>query len=94
MSFRRVPPWFVPFTIHGEKFEEAGATAVEEVGFTLAAGVDFLAAMQDARRSGRPCRGFGCVLFRDRPKYFFQIAKLRAFRMVWAQAVESFGGSA
>ena len=26
--------------------------------------------------------------------YFFQIAKLRAFRMVWARAVESFGGTA
>jgi methylmalonyl-CoA mutase len=26
--------------------------------------------------------------------YFFQIAKLRAFRMLWARAVESFGGSA
>ena len=25
--------------------------------------------------------------------YFFQIAKLRAFRMLWARAVESFGGS-
>ena len=25
--------------------------------------------------------------------YFFQIAKLRAFRMVWARAVESFGGT-
>jgi methylmalonyl-CoA mutase len=25
--------------------------------------------------------------------YFFQIAKLRAFRMVWARAVESFGGA-
>ena len=35
------PDGLVPFTIHGEAFEEAGATAVEEVGFTLAAGVDF-----------------------------------------------------
>ena len=25
--------------------------------------------------------------------YFFQIAKLRAFRMLWARAVESFGGT-
>ena len=41
------PAGFVPFTIHGEAFEEAGATAAEEVGFTLAAGVDFLAAMEE-----------------------------------------------
>ena len=26
-------------------------------------------------------------------EFFLQIAKLRAFRMVWAKAVESFGGA-
>ena len=41
------PAGFVPFTIHGEAFEEAGATAIEEIGFALAAGVDFLAAMRE-----------------------------------------------
>ena len=27
------------------------------------------------------------------PEFFIQIAKLRAFRMVWAKAIESFGGT-
>ncbi len=87
------PAGFVPFTIHGESLEEAGATAVEEVGFTLAAGVDFMAAMEvrgiKADRAAAAL-DFG---FAVGSNYFFQIAKLRAFRMVWAHAVESFGGS-
>jgi methylmalonyl-CoA mutase len=39
------PAGFVPFKIHAEAFEDAGATAIEEIGFALASGVDFLAAM-------------------------------------------------
>src|ERR1017187_7507225 len=43
---RTAPPALVPFTIDGSVYEESRATAVEEVGFTVAAGVDFLAEMQ------------------------------------------------
>jgi methylmalonyl-CoA mutase len=86
-----VPAGLVPFTIHGEAFEEAGATPVEEVGFTLAAGIDFLAAMEE--RGVKADRAAAAVVFGFAigSNYFFQIAKLRAFRMIWARAVESFG---
>ncbi len=85
------PDGFVPFTIHGDVFEEAGATATEEVGFTLAAGVDFLGAMQE--RGVDPGRAATAIEFDFAmgSNYFFQIAKLRAFRMVWARTVASFG---
>src|ERR1039458_1195676 len=43
------PAGFVPFPIHGDAFEDAGAKTAEEVGLTLAAGVDFLGAMQERR---------------------------------------------
>ena len=87
------PAGFAPFGIHGEAFEEAGGTAVEEVGFTLAAGVDFLAAMEERGVSAaRAAAGieFG---FAVGANYFFQIAKFRAFRMAWARVVKSFGGN-
>ena len=87
------PSSFVPFTMHGAKFEEAGATAVEEVGFTLAGAVDFLAEMQSRKvEVDRATASIG-FSFAIGANYFFQIAKLRAFRMVWARVVESFGGS-
>jgi methylmalonyl-CoA mutase len=87
------PDGFVPFTIHGEAFEEAGATAVEEVGFTLAAGVDFVAAMQERGVEAERTAAALEFSFAMGSKIFFQIAKLRAFRMVWARVIESFGGT-
>ncbi len=86
------PPALAPFTIHGEEFEESGATAVEEVGFTLAAAVDYMAAMQE-RNVDVDCAAASIIFsFAIGANYIFQIAKLRAFRMVWARVVESFGG--
>ena len=89
---RNLPPGFVPFTVYGDEFEEAGATAAEEIGLTLSAGVDFLAAMQEREvdvEQAAPAIEFD---FSISWNYFFQIAKLRAFRMLWARAIESFGG--
>jgi methylmalonyl-CoA mutase len=84
---------FVPFTIHSETLGEAGATAVEEVGFALAAGVDFLAAMEEGGIAVNRAAAALEFSFAIGSNYFFQIAKLRAFRMVWARAVECFCGS-
>jgi methylmalonyl-CoA mutase len=87
------PSGFVPFTIHGEKFADAGATAVEEIGFALAAGVGFLACLAErGAEIDRAAAGLE-FSFAIGSNYFFEIAKLRAFRMEWARVVQSFGGS-
>jgi methylmalonyl-CoA mutase len=87
------PHALVPFTLDGSEFEKLGATAVEEVGFTLAAAIEFLAEMQS--RSIEIDRAAAAIEFSFAigANYFFQIAKFRAFRMLWARAVESFGGA-
>jgi methylmalonyl-CoA mutase len=87
------PAGFVPFTIHGETFEEAGATATQEIGLAVAAGVDFLAAIEE--RGVIIDRALAAIEFdlAIGANYFFQIAKLRAFRMLWARAAESFGAA-
>jgi methylmalonyl-CoA mutase len=87
------PSALVPFTIHGEKFEESGATSVEEVGFTLAAAIEYMAGMQERNVDADRAAAYLTFSFSIGANYFFQIAKLRAFRMMWAQAVESFGGT-
>jgi len=90
---RAAPSALVPFTIDGGKFEESGAASVEEVGFALAAGVDFLAEMQARNVDANRAAASLAFSFAIGSSYFFQIAKLRAFRMIWARAVESFGGA-
>ena len=87
------PVALAPFTIQGEEFEESGATAVQEVGFALAAGIDFLAAMQSADLDANKASASITFSFSIGSSYFFQIAKLRAFRALWALAVESFRGN-
>jgi methylmalonyl-CoA mutase len=87
------PAALLPFTIHGEEFEESGATAAEEVGFTLASAVDFMAGMQERKVDADRAAASISFSFSIGANFFFQIAKLRAFRMMWAQAVESFGGT-
>ena len=85
------PPELIPFMIDAARIEEAGATTSEQVGFALAAGIDYLDAM--ARRGIEPARAAVLVQFgfTNGGNYFFEIAKLRAFRMLWARAAESFG---
>ncbi len=87
------PHTFVPFTIDGERFEESGGTAVQEIGFTLAAGIDFLAEMQSLKVDVNRAASSVTFSFAIGSNYFFQIAKLRAFRMLWSRVVESFGGT-
>ena len=88
------PPTLVPFTIDGSELEESGATAVEEVSFALAAAVDFLAEMQSRNVEIDHAAASIAFSFAIGANYFFQMAKFRAFRMLWARAVESFAGNA
>ena len=90
---RNAPPGFRPFVIHADEFQEHAAGAIEEVGFALTAGVDFIAEMQERGLTIDRITGSLSFSFAMGPEFFIQIAKLRAFRMVWAKAVESFGGT-
>lgn len=89
----RLPADFVPFTIELSHAAPATANAIEQAGGALAAAVDFLNAM--AERSAHPDRAAPALEFSFNlgPNYFFEIARLRAFRMLLARVIESFGGS-
>jgi methylmalonyl-CoA mutase len=92
-AIARAPHGFLPFTVDAARFEEDGANAVEEVGLALAAGAGVLAEMNARGVSAdRTAAGFG-FRFAIGASFFFQIAKLRAFRPLWARVVESFGGT-
>ncbi len=69
--------------VNGAAFHEAGATPVQELGYALSAAVDRLAA------GAAPASISFC--FAAGSNYFFEIAKLRAARQVWAQALAAFG---
>jgi methylmalonyl-CoA mutase len=68
---------------------EAGADAIQQLGIALAAGVEKLAKLCEDRPVDIAAREMEFV-FAVGSTYFFEIAKLRAARMLWAQAVAAF----
>ncbi|MGA7410171.1 MAG: methylmalonyl-CoA mutase family protein [Bryobacteraceae bacterium] len=78
--------------IRADLVHEAGAHAVEELAIALAAGVERLAQTDVARTVDDAARDIQFV-FAVGSNYFFEIAKLRAARLLWAQAVAAFNPS-
>jgi methylmalonyl-CoA mutase N-terminal domain/subunit len=90
----RSAPKFHPVSISGYHIREAGATAVQELAFTLADGIAYVEA---AVRRGLPVDRFGPQLsffFDIHSDFFEEIAKLRAARRMWATIMkERFGAT-
>src|SRR5215469_6221914 len=87
---RRMPR-FNSISISGYHMEEAGATSVQELAFTLADGLEYVRAALS--------RGLAIDAFAPRLSFFFgigmnffmEVAKLRAARLLWARLIEPFG---
>jgi len=84
---------FNPISISGYHMREAGATAVQEVGFTLANAIEYVTR---ARAAGLTLTSFGPRLsffFAAHNDLFEEAAKFRAARRLWARLVrERFDG--
>ncbi len=84
-------PKFNSISISGYHMHEAGATAVQELAYTLADGMEYVRAAM--------AKGLAVDEFAPRLSFFFgigmnffmEIAKLRAARLLWAQIMEGFG---
>jgi methylmalonyl-CoA mutase len=81
-------PKFNPISISGYHMQEAGATAVQELAYTLADGIEYVRTAVD--------RGLEVDDFAPRLSFFFAIgmnvfmeaAKLRAARQLWAELMQ------
>ena len=84
-------PKFNSISISGYHIQEAGATVVQELAFTLADGMDYVRA---ARSRGLDVDAFAPRLsffFNIGMNFFMEIAKLRAARLLWARIMKDFG---
>ena len=83
-------PLLRTLAVRAGQYTEAGGTVVQELAFALATGVEYLSELtQHGLSVDQVCSKIFFV-FASGSNYFFQIAKLRAFRMMWAQAVAQF----
>jgi methylmalonyl-CoA mutase len=84
-------PKFNSISISGYHMHEAGATAVQELAFTLADGIEYVRAALS--------RGLAIDDFAPRLSFFFaigmnffmEVAKLRAARLLWSRLMLPFG---
>jgi methylmalonyl-CoA mutase len=76
--------------IRADLLHEAGAHAVQELGYAIAAGVQRLAELTETQSVDAAAAGIEFE-FAVGASYFIEIAKLRAARLLWAQAVAAFG---
>jgi methylmalonyl-CoA mutase len=86
----REMPRFNSISISGYHMQEAGATAVQELGFTLADGVEYVRA---ALSQGLDVDAFAPRLsffFAIGMNFFMEVAKLRAARLLWAELMTQF----
>ena len=90
---REIPKWN-PISISGYHMREAGSTAPQEVGFTLANGLEYV---EGALRAGLEVEAFA-----PRLSFFFaahndlleEVAKFRAARRLWAELLrQRYGAS-
>ena len=79
-----------PKAVRADLLHEAGAHAVQELGYGIAAGRG-AAGRVDGHAAGGHRGAEIEFVFAVGPSYFVEIAKLRAARMLWAQAVSAFG---
>jgi methylmalonyl-CoA mutase len=81
-----------PRAIRGDLLHEAGAHAVQELGYGIAAGVERLAELTESLPVETVASGIEFV-FAAGSSYFLEVAKLRAARLLWAQVVAAFGAT-
>jgi methylmalonyl-CoA mutase len=84
-------PKFNSISISGYHMHEAGATAVQELAYTLADGIEYVRA---ALAKGLKVDEFAPRLsffFGIGMNFFFEVAKLRAARLLWSKIMDGFG---
>jgi methylmalonyl-CoA mutase len=84
-------PKFNSISISGYHMHEAGATAVQELAYTLADGIEYVRA---ALAKGLDVDKFAPRLsffFGIGMNFFFEVAKLRAARLLWSKIMAGFG---
>jgi methylmalonyl-CoA mutase N-terminal domain/subunit len=88
---QHLPRWN-PISISGYHMREAGATAVQEVAFSLANGLAYLEALREAGLGIEQSASRFSFFFAAHNDFFEEVAKFRAARRLWARLLrEQFG---
>lgn len=79
--------------VNGQHLHNAGATAVQELGFALASAQEYLQIMVDRGLKAEEVISKMRLTLSIGSSYFVEIAKLRAARLLWAKIAAQYGVS-
>ena len=85
-------PDFQTIGVNGHVFTNAGATIVQEMAFSLAVGAEYLDKLTEKGLTIdeiAPKMRFNLAVGQN---YFMELAKMRAYRLLWANIVKAYGG--
>jgi methylmalonyl-CoA mutase len=88
---RAKTPLFRVLAVRGGLFNEAGGTTIQELGYALAQGIEYVSELTQRNLTAEQVAGKMFFRFSIGPNFFFVIAKLRAARFVWSEAAKAFG---
>ena len=84
-------PKFNSISISGYHMQEAGATQVQELAFTIADGMEYVRAAQASGLDIDAFAGRLSFFFAIGMNFFMEVAKLRAARLLWHRAMTRLG---
>jgi methylmalonyl-CoA mutase len=84
-------PKFNSISISGYHMQEAGATAVQELAFTIADGLEYARYAIDRGLDVDAFAGRLSFFFAIGMNFFMEVAKLRAARLLWARVMTDLG---
>ena len=77
--------------VKGWLIQNSGANLVEDLAITLAMASEYMAILTDRGIDPLTAQDAILLTFASGPKYFMEIAKLRAARILWAKIAEAYG---
>ncbi|MCC5834233.1 MAG: acyl-CoA mutase large subunit family protein [Opitutales bacterium] len=77
--------------VQGHVYHNGGASSAQELAYVLATGVEYLSALSERGLNPAEIAAHMRISLSVGPQFFVEIAKFRAFRMLWNRVLESFG---
>ncbi len=84
-------PTYRVLALNGQHFNNAGASVVEELAFTLSMAAEYLSKLTDKGLSATDISKHMQVNLGVGTNYFMEIAKIRAARLLFAKLLDAFG---
>ncbi len=81
------------FILDGTVYEAAGASSSQELGFVLSTAIGYIQGMMASGMDIDTVAPLFAVKLALGSNIFMEIAKIRAFRLLWAEMVKAFGGN-